>query len=205
MPSSAAHLAAVFAGANVTLVQFFQLVLMAWGAAELLLMARTKARGGSARQGRRGSVWIVWCVIAVSMGGAIAAQFADPPRLPGSARTLLVTGIVVMLAGLVLRVWAILTLGRMFSVDVAIQSDHRVVQHGPYARLRHPSYTGLLLVFLGYGLGLGNVASLAIALVPTALVIVYRVRVEERALREEFGAEYEAYAARTSRLVPGLY
>src|SRR3546814_15945860 len=85
-----------------------------------------------------------------------------------------------------LRWWSIRVLARHFTVDVTIHPDHELVRRGPYRLLRHPSYTGLLMPFLGFALGLGNWLSLA-AMLPVALALLWRIQVEERVLAAAFG------------------
>jgi protein-S-isoprenylcysteine O-methyltransferase Ste14 len=95
-------------------------------------------------------------------------------------------------------------LGHRFSGLVAIQPGHTLVTSGIYRIIRHPSYLGLLIGTLGWGLAFRS----GVGLLLTALIIpplIARIRAEERLLRTEFGAEYDAYRARTSRLIPGLY
>jgi protein-S-isoprenylcysteine O-methyltransferase Ste14 len=103
-----------------------------------------------------------------------------------------------------LRIWPVFVLGRRFSGLVAIQPGHTLVTSGVYGVIRHPSYLGLLVSSLGWGLAFrsGIGVLLAALLIPPLLG---RIRAEERLLREQFGAEYEAYRAQTSRLIPGVY
>ena len=108
-------------------------------------------------------------------------------------------------AGLALRWYAILYLGRFFTVNVAISRDHRLIDTGPYRLIRHPSYTGALMAFLGLGVCIGNWASLAAMLIPTLLVFSWRIRVEEQALMAALGEPYRIYMQRTKRLVPAIY
>jgi protein-S-isoprenylcysteine O-methyltransferase Ste14 len=100
---------------------------------------------------------------------------------------------------------SIIHLGRFFTVNVAIAADHQLVETGPYRFIRHPSYSGALLAFVGWGMVLRNWASLLIALLPIAVAFLYRINVEERALLEALGDCYRAYMARTKRLIPFLY
>jgi protein-S-isoprenylcysteine O-methyltransferase Ste14 len=95
-------------------------------------------------------------------------------------------------------------LGHRFSGLVAIQPGHTLVTSGVFGIIRHPSYLGALVISLGWGLAFrsGVGVLLAALMIPPILA---RIRAEERLLREEFGAEYDAYRARTSRLIPGLY
>jgi protein-S-isoprenylcysteine O-methyltransferase Ste14 len=95
-------------------------------------------------------------------------------------------------------------LGRRFSGLVAIQPGHTLVTSGSYGLVRHPSYLGLLVNALGWGLAFRS----GVGLLLTALMIpplLARIRAEERLLGTQFGAEYDAYGARTSRLIPGFY
>ena len=95
-------------------------------------------------------------------------------------------------------------LGRRFSGLVAIQPGHTLVTSGIYGVIRHPSYLGLLVNALGWGLAFrsGVGVLLAALMIPPLLA---RIRAEERLLRAQFGAEYDAYRARTSRMIPGLH
>jgi len=90
-------------------------------------------------------------------------------------------------------------------VDVAIAADHRVIDTGPYRHIRHPSYAGALLAFAGYGICLGNWASLALVTVPIAWAFLRRIEVEEAALNGALGSAYAKYLGRSKRLVPFVY
>jgi protein-S-isoprenylcysteine O-methyltransferase Ste14 len=113
-------------------------------------------------------------------------------------------GVVLFTAGSALRLWPVFVLGHRFSGLVAIQPGHTLVTSGIYRIIRHPSYLGLLIGTLGWGLAFrsGVGVLLAALMIPP---LIARIRAEERLLRTEFGAEYDAYRARTSRLIPGLY
>jgi protein-S-isoprenylcysteine O-methyltransferase Ste14 len=77
---------------------------------------------------------------------------------------------------------AIITLGRFFTVDVTIEKDHQLVERGPFRMVRHPSYTGVLLAFVGLALTLGNWAALLVILLPIGAAFIHRMNVEENAL-----------------------
>jgi protein-S-isoprenylcysteine O-methyltransferase Ste14 len=107
-------------------------------------------------------------------------------------------------AGGVLRLWPVFVLGNRFSGLVAIQEGHTLVTDGIYGTIRNPSYLGLLLGTLGWSLAFRSWAGVIL----TAVMIpplMARMGSEERLLSAEFGAEYDAYRARTARLVPGIY
>ena len=113
-------------------------------------------------------------------------------------------GVVLFAMGGVLRLWPVYVLGNRFSGLVAIQEGHQLMTEGLYRVIRHPSYLGLLVNSLGWALAFRS----GVGLLLTALTLVpllARIQAEERLLQSQFGAEYDAYHARTSRLVPGLY
>jgi protein-S-isoprenylcysteine O-methyltransferase Ste14 len=114
-------------------------------------------------------------------------------------------GIALILIGIVIRAAAILTLRRYFTVQVTIQDSHELIDRGLYRFIRHPSYTGALISFIGLGFAFGSWLSLAIIAVAALIGFGYRIRVEEQALIGHFGDRYRDYASRTKRLVPGIY
>ena len=116
-----------------------------------------------------------------------------------------VAAVVLFAAGLILRWWAIITLGRFFTVDVTTEKDHELVERGPFQWVRHPSYTGVLLAFIGWALTLRNWATMAVVLVPIFVAFWRRMNVEEEALRGALGERYADYMKRTKRLVPFIY
>jgi len=113
-------------------------------------------------------------------------------------------GVVLYVAGGVLRLWPVFVLGKRFSGLVAIQPGHALVTRGVYRVVRHPSYLGLLVSSVGWGLAFNTWVgvALAAALIPP---LVARMNAEERLLLSQFGDQYAAFRARTSRLIPGVY
>lgn len=113
-------------------------------------------------------------------------------------------GVVLFAIGGLLRIWPVYVLGRRFSGLVAIQKNHELVTGGIYAVIRHPSYAGLLINSVGWSLAFRS----GVGLILTAIlvpVLLGRIRSEEALLQSHFGAEYDAYRAHTSRLIPGIY
>ncbi|MEZ4679035.1 MAG: isoprenylcysteine carboxylmethyltransferase family protein [Caldilineaceae bacterium] len=119
--------------------------------------------------------------------------------------TIFWAGILLMLAGVALRWYAIRTLGRSFTQDVAIRIDHTLVQTGPYRTLRHPAYSGTLLTMLGMALVLANWGSLVIVLLGGVSGLLYRIKVEEKALLECFGQSYQDYMQQSYHLIPYVW
>ena len=139
-------------------------------------------------------------ILLIPIGRAVA-----PDAVIGGGVWSFSLGVLIGWCGLLLRWWCFVTLGTYFTVVLKTTEDQPVVQRGPYRVLRHPSYTGLLLAVVGCGLMVGNWVSTAgsVALVVTALV--YRIRIEERALNAALGDRYRSFAASRARLVPFLW
>jgi protein-S-isoprenylcysteine O-methyltransferase Ste14 len=114
-------------------------------------------------------------------------------------------GAVVGWAGALLRWWSFVSLGKYFTVVIRTSEDQPVVDRGPYRVLRHPSYTGLLLIFAGVGLMVGNWLSVAGAVVLVLVALIHRIRIEERALTAALGDRYRAFAASRARLIPYVW
>lgn len=114
----------------------------------------------------------------------------------------LYTAYALILIGCIFRFYAIYSLGRHFTADVTIREGHELKKDGLYKYFRHPSYTASLLSFLGYSLTLNNYLSLIVIIIPVFLVFKKRISIEEQALAQHFGTEYESYRKSTFKLVP---
>jgi protein-S-isoprenylcysteine O-methyltransferase len=172
---------------------------------ELVLMAFKRAKGGDTRSADRESLLLLWVVVILAVNLAYFLPASFPALRFGPTDVFVDAGLALFIAGLGLRWYSIVYLGRFFTVNVAISQDHRLIDTGPYRFIRHPSYTGSLLAFLALGLCLCNWASLAAMMVPTLLVFSWRIRVEEQALLQALGEPYGNYRRRTKRLVPAIY
>jgi protein-S-isoprenylcysteine O-methyltransferase Ste14 len=112
--------------------------------------------------------------------------------------------VVLVGAGLSFSVWARRILGGNWSGTVTVKVDHELVQIGPYRRIRHPIYTGILLAVLGSGLAAGRLYGL-VAFVIIALALAWKLRVEERWMSAEFGERYERYRRSSWALIPFVF
>lgn len=161
------------------------------------------ARDVSARRQDLGSYFVVIGGIAAGLAaGFVFASGWRSAAIPWFRPQVTIAGIVLMLLGVGLRWWSVATLGRYFTFDVAVRSTQSVVQSGPYRFVRHPAYSGMLLTLLGLGLSLANWASLVVVLAGSLIGLLYRVHIEERALREALGQPYTDYMRRTRRFIP---
>lgn len=169
---------------------------------EAQLLTHRRAGDGD-RVDDRGTSHLFQAVLPLSYVLAIAA--ASQPWGSMTSGVAAWTGIALMLVGQLLRWWSVATLGRLFTVNVAIRPEHQVITTGPYRYIRHPSYAALLLLHLGAGLCVGNLFSLLLLTVPITLVLLQRIHVEEAVLSANLGTAYREYAAGTHRLIPGIY
>jgi protein-S-isoprenylcysteine O-methyltransferase Ste14 len=176
-----------------------------WVASEVLIAIFTRTRSGGGEVKDRGTQIVLWFAIVGSITAAMWISHVMPAPMLGRAHWLRLTGLLILAAGLAIRWAAVLNLGSAFSANVAIRDAQRVRTTGLYRYVRHPSYLGLVLIFLAVGVYSRNWISLAIVYVPPTLALLYRIHVEETALREAFGEEYLAYSRTTKRLVPGVF
>src|SRR5215469_8384413 len=172
---------------------------------ELLLTLTRRSRSKSGTKQDRSTLGIIWLVIAVSVTAAIFVALNFRAAALPYGQIFAIAGVVLFAAGLLLRWWAIISLGRFFTVDVTIEKDHELVERGPFRIVRHPSYTGVLLAFVGLGLSLGNWAALLVILLPIGAAFIRRMDVEEDALSRALGPHYADYMKRTKRRVPFVY
>ena len=114
-------------------------------------------------------------------------------------------GCLLIAIGVTIRLVAVATLKKQFTLQVSIVERHEIVETGLYAIIRHPAYLGHLVSLLGIGLVLGNWVGLMALVVLPLVGILYRIHVEENALLSYFGSTYQAYASRTKRLLPGIW
>jgi protein-S-isoprenylcysteine O-methyltransferase Ste14 len=128
-----------------------------------------------------------------------------PSAVIGGGVFLFALGVVLGWSGLLLRWWSFVSLGKYFTVVVKTSEDQPVVERGPYRILRHPSYTGLILAFVGAGLMVGNWLSAVGAVFLLLTALLHRVRIEERALTAVMGNRYREFAASRARLIPYIW
>jgi protein-S-isoprenylcysteine O-methyltransferase Ste14 len=184
-----------------------QLTMTAWLVLEAGLLIRDRIRGKGSAARDQGTLWlnIVIITAAVVAAGLLTGAVKNAGPWEFGSTGLSRVGLLVMWTGLAVRIWAIAVLGSSFRTTVEVDTSQRVVDSGPYRWVRHPSYTGIVLLMAGLGLVYGNVPALAILLVLPAGVLIHRIFVEEAVLTEVIGGAYADYAARTKRLVPGLW
>jgi protein-S-isoprenylcysteine O-methyltransferase Ste14 len=205
---SAAYLGLAILGAGGVAAFSARPALLALAAAFALLMIASCFAGGNVSPGvreDRGNRWVIvaFALIGIALG-YVPAWSERMGVLIIDGESVRWLGVVFFALGGALRLWPVFILGNRFSGLVAIQEGHTLVTNGIYGIIRHPSYLGLIVNTLGWSLAFraGVGVLLTMCLLPP---LIARIRAEERLLRSQFGADYDAYRARTARLVPGIY
>ena len=174
-----------------------------------LISLRNRSRDLS-RRANRFSYFLVWVSTVPPIGFAYLIRthpiFANgfghfSTRLP----LLGYLGCLFIACGVTIRLGAVATLKKQFTLQVSMVEKHEIVERGMYRLIRHPAYLGHLVSLLGIGLVLGNWVGLTALVVVPLAGMLYRIHVEERALLSYFGSAYQAYARRTKRLLPGIW
>jgi protein-S-isoprenylcysteine O-methyltransferase Ste14 len=180
---------------------FFWAALLLAYVPEFLLVARSRP----AKDVDRGSTAVIMMAGWIGMLAAFAVAGTQAFAITSGRRAWFVAGLVILLCGSLLRRHCWRMLGKHFTGDVKASTDQPVVDRGAYRWVRHPSYTGGILMYLGTGLALTNWMSALIITAAGGLAYLYRVRVEEHALQANLGIRYQEYMARTKRFVPFVF
>lgn len=158
-----------------------------------------------------GSMILIWltilcsnclCAHYVRLGYGLKIFLGFVPRFAFSVPV----GIGLFVTGNLIRRQAIQQLGKWFTVAVRTNSEQQLIDSGWYRRMRHPSYTGVLMYFLGLALLMNNWLGIFVMWIPIVLVFLYRIRIEERELKKHFGSKYDQYARRVPAvLIPKIF
>ena len=188
-----------------TVAGLFTILYWIWVASEALLQIVTRTSRSTGQIKDRGSLLVLLAVIFGSIWIALDYGATHPHNLPGNREVLRLISLGLLIVGLLVRWTAILTLGVSFSTNVAIHATQTLRKTGLYRWIRHPSYSGMLVIFAAIGLSQRNWVSLAIMLILPTAALLYRIHVEELALGEAFGEDFARYRKSTFRLIPGVY
>jgi len=180
----------------------FQVVITFWLLSEIVgtaIIPRIR-RGGSVIE-RKDRFYGLYIFATIFLALILSFYFAGAhiAMLPGWVFSL---GIFLIILGIILRQLSMAILGRYFSGVVGVQKDQKVIEKGPYKYVRHPSYTGALMIFIGLGLALQSLAAVLTLIVLFIIAYGFRISVEEKALISELGEPYVDYKKRTKRLIP---
>jgi len=150
------------------------------------------------------SFWLILPGFLVVFYGAPLEYLYLPQTLPRTS-VLQILGLVLLAAGVAMRVWVRRSIGALYSGHVQIQTGHHLVQRGPYRYVRHPGYSAFLLMLLGLAAGYSSLIGLAAIPLFFLPGIVYRIKVEETLLAAEYGEAFNAYTRHTRKLIPYIW
>jgi protein-S-isoprenylcysteine O-methyltransferase Ste14 len=181
---------------------FWAVLLLAY-LPEFRLVARSRPAPGEKTD--RGSMTFIMLAGWIGMLGAFLVAGIQAFVITRGEKVWFVAGLVTVLAGSLLRRHCWRMLGKHFTGDVKASADQPLVEQGLYRWVRHPSYTGGMLMYVGTGLALTNWLSVLIIGLAGGAAYLYRVRVEEHALQANLGGRYQQYMRRTKRFVPFIF
>ena len=171
---------------------------------ELILMViKHSSRKSATRQKDQGSLIIFWLMILISF--FLGFRMANYGIWKTSDYIIALTGLPLVITGLIIRWTAIIQLKKAFTVDVAIGTAHELKTNGLYRIVRHPSYLGLLLIMAGEAVLMNSLISFTAVVLLMTIAIFYRIHVEEKLLTEEFGEVYTDYMRKTKAIIPYIY
>jgi len=180
----------------------FDFAVFAWWLSEFIgasIIPMIRARGRTSVRRDRGSVLVIVFSIYAALVIVFGFGYSGTAPMPDLAYYV---GIPLIFLGIIIRQYAIAVLGRFFSPVVRVAEGHKVVDKGPYRYVRHPSYTGVLITFIGLGLAVQSWAAVVLIVAMFAVAFGYRMSVEEKILSSELGQDYVSYMQRTKRLIP---
>jgi len=192
--------------ANPSLIWHFKILLLVAGSICMWLTQPAFTMQEQTAKKHSDLNWVL-LILAMSLVSVVApvidwAYFHTNPSYIG---WMSITGLVLMLSGLVFRAWAVRTLGEFFTPTVQIQDKHQLITKGPYSLVRHPSYTGAFLSFIGGAMLLESWMGLAIAFLAMNIAYYVRIKIEEQELRAHFGTRYESYQVHTKKIIPFVW
>jgi len=175
-----------------------------WFLSELSLNRLLQSKKTDKQNVDKGSIYYIWLTIFITIFAAIhISNNYSYPILRNS--NIEIIGLLLLIFGIILRLIIIKSLGRFFTVNVTIAPNHILKKDGFYKYLRHPSYSASLLSFIGFGITLNNLLSLALITVLIFTVFIIRINIEEKALIKHFDSEYSDYIKTTKRIIPFIY
>jgi protein-S-isoprenylcysteine O-methyltransferase Ste14 len=176
-------------------------------AAASLWMSQPAFSSADTKSNRSSDKFSILVILIMSSASVVfsVVEWAYFTDAAASLNLMSIVGLVLLVSGITVRIWAIQTLGKHFTATATLNADHSLIKDGPYRFVRHPSYLGAFMAILGTPLFLN--ASWAILFVIAAMSIAYyiRISVEEKMLSNYFGTSYEHYKLSTKRIIPYIW
>ncbi len=180
---------------------------MLWGISEYIIIAGKRVEQNKQIKDINSKIQNLFIIITLPLGitfGILDSQFKIL-EFPFNVIFWKSTGLVLLVSGVVIRRISINTLKNYFSSNITIQKDHKLVTAGIYKYIRHPSYLGANLCFLGFGLVFANLISFTLIFIVNFIISLNRISFEEKILSGNFGKDYENYRKNSRKLIPGIF
>ena len=182
----------------------FTITYIVWVLSEIVLNRILRPKSSDKKNADKGSLMFLWATIIVSI--TLSVFIANNTYLPILLNPVIqYVGLAMIYVGIAIRIIAIVSLGQFFTVFVTIRESHKLKKDGIYKYLRHPSYSGSLLSFIGLGLTMNNWISLLLISLSIIIAFIFRINIEEKVLIEQFGSEYLEYKKVTRGLIPFIF
>jgi protein-S-isoprenylcysteine O-methyltransferase Ste14 len=179
--------------------------LIVWGAYERISAIKKEKIHYNSTDRDKNSLIIFYFTILLGYGIGIPLSFTNYGKILLFSPYLSILGFVIILIGLSIRLIAIRTLAEQFTYTVKIINNHKLITTGIYKYIRHPSYLGQSLIFLGSGIAFSNWLSILFLFMPNFIAALYRISIEEKVLIDYFSNQYNEYIKRTKLLIPWIY
>jgi len=182
----------------------FLIIYLVWFIVEFMINRLNRSKQQDQQNKDKYSLLLIWIAIFVTIFSSI--HVSSNYRFPILDNIYIgYIGLIIIIIGIFFRVIIIKSLGEYFTVDVTIKSNHKLKKDGFYKFLRHPLYFVSLITFIGFGISLNNWISLIITFILITSTFIYRIKVEEKALIQQFENEYLEYKKSTKGLIPFVY
>lgn len=185
--------------------EVFQIIFIIYIMSEIFiwsLTSRQNSKNSEKKKGDKGS-----CLLLVS--GSMVIIFLNLVCRKNDLFTLpslmFWIGSVFIIAGIILRVYSVLTLGKFFAVSVQVSLEQKIIQTGPYKYIRHPAYSGSILSLLGIAGAFRSLIGIVGTLTIIAVIYGYRIKIEEKVLESNFKTSYQEYKEHTKRIIPYIW
>jgi protein-S-isoprenylcysteine O-methyltransferase Ste14 len=175
-----------------------------YGFFEVFLNLRQRRKSKVTTSSDKSSLW--WLYGLITLGYALS--FSIGATKVGRIyywNTFFAVGMALVVIGLMIRIYSILTLKQYFTYSVAKVENHKIIETGLYKFIRHPGYLGQLIIFIGISTSISNWLSILVMMIPVTLGYLYRIKIEERFMLEQLGEDYLNYQERTKRIIPMIY
>jgi protein-S-isoprenylcysteine O-methyltransferase Ste14 len=175
-----------------------------YGFFEVFMNLRQSRKNNATTMNDKGSLWLLYGLITLGY----ALSFSIGATKIGRVYhwdTFFAIGMVLVVIGFIIRIYSILTLNQYFTYSVAKVENHKIISTGLYKFIRHPGYLGQFIIFMGISISISNWLSILLMMIPVTLGYLYRIKVEEKFMTDQFGEDYKHYQDRTKRIIPLLY